>query len=334
MTGKDPAGDVHAKGLTKAELAAVDIVSVKVTGAGDFGVFVTVTFRGDFQKAMGHGGLAKAATALVLSPKKGAGLSAGLVTQGPGIGALYRHTASTDVGAFRSGRTLTFFILGPGFDNVASVGVETVVKAGNLTAARTSSGNTPPIMGPRTWDKFLSLHPIDKHVQITDPSGLSCPELQDLLRSIDEDFADPGFSLVVSIEVRQALAKFRDTVKSLFAKCAPPAAPAVSAVFAWSFFDPQEVAGAGHFTGPATTFNGIKVVLPSNFNITNHLCPGQLPHATITGNVIVCDGGTLSTGQNFTLNLQTSPFPTTGMGGQLFGETPGGPLGPFTITGP
>ena len=181
------------------------------------------------------------------------------------------------------------------------------------------------------WDRFLSLHPIDHHVQVADPSNLSCPELADLLRSIDEDFGDPGFAANVSAEVRQALGAFRATVQKLYDRCPPPQ---VRAVFAWSFFSTNEVAGAGRFTGPATTLSDVRVVLPSGIEITDHLCPTQLPNSTIAGNSITCDGGTLSVGQSFTLNLQTSPFPTAGMGGQLFGGGPGGEVGPFTITGP
>ena len=75
-------------------------------------------------------------------------------------------------------------------------------------------------------------------------------------------------------------------------------------------------------------------MLPAGFAITNHLCPSQLPTAGISGGTLTCGGGTFTTGQPFTLNLQTSPFPTPGMGGLLFGESPVGEVGPFTITGP
>ncbi len=331
---KDPAGDVHVAGLglSTAQKSAVDIVSMRVTGAKGLGVFVTATFRGNFEAAIGKGKLASGAAALVLEPKPGKALSAGLVSVGAGkTGRLHRRTSSKNVGAYRHGKTLQFWILGPGYERVKSVSIETVASVKGIVTA--DAATDIPAFGPRVWDKFLSLHPIDRHVQVADPSGLSCPELKDLLRSIDEDFGDPGFSTVVSVEVRQALSAFRGTVQKLYDKCAPPPTP-VKAVFAWSFFSTNEVAGAGHFTGPATTFSGVKVVLPSGFVITNHLCPNELPSATISGNTISCGGGTLSTGQPFALNLQTSPFPTTGMGGLLFGESGGNELGPFGITGP
>ena len=331
---------VKSPPLTKAEKAAMTIASVDVEAADNLGVFVTAKFKGNFQTAMGKGHLAHAAAALILVPKPGKALSAGLVTVGAGkIGKLYRETKSTNVGSFRNGNKLTFFILGPGFANVQSVVVETVRSVAGLGPPLSTSAITdvPPFSGPRQWDKFVTLNPIDKHVQTADVSGLSCPQLQALLASIDDDFGDPYFAANVSGEVTVALHAFRQTVTGLLAKCPPPVTPppAVVGTFAWHFFSSNEIAGAGQFTGPATTFNGVRIVLPSGFVITNHICPSQLPNSAISGNTIACGGGTLTVGQPFALNLQTSPFPTPGMGGQLFGiGTEGAVSGPFTIQGP
>jgi len=314
------------------------ISSIDVKGADNLGVFVTATFKGNFAKLIGTGHLAHAAAALVLIPKRGKALSAGLVTVGAGpVGKLYRETKSTDVGAARNGNKLVFFILGPGYANVQSVEVETIRSATGLPVSTSAVSFGAPNFGPRLWDKFISLHPIDHHVQTADPSGLSCPELKDMLASIDQDLDDPGFHINAAPDVKAALGKFRSTVQGLYDKCPPPPSPpaAVVGTFAWSFFGTNEVAGSGVFTGPATTFNGVRVVLPSGIVITNYICPGQLPSATISSNTISCGGGTLTTGQTFTLNVQTSPFPTAGMGGQLFGiGTAGAVSGPFTITGP
>jgi len=314
------------------------IASIDVKGSDNLGVFVTATFRGNFAKTIGTGNLKHAAAALVLVPKPGKALSAGLVTIGAGpVGKLYRETKSTDVGAARNGNKLVFFILGPGYANVQSVEVETIQSATGLPRATSAVSQDIPNFGPRLWDKFISLHPIDHHVQTADPSGLSCPELKNMLASIDEDLADPGFHVTVEPDVKAALSKFRDTVQGLYDKCAPPVTtpPAVVGTFAWSFFGSNEVAGTGVFTGPAETFSGVRIVLPSSFVITNHICPSQLPSAAISGNTIACGGGILTTGQSFTLNLQTSPFPTAGMGGQIFGVEGNSTVdGPFTITGP
>ncbi len=296
------------------------IASVDVKGADNLGVFVTATFKGNFAKAIGTGNLKHAAAALVLIPKPGKALSAGLATTGAGpVGKLYRETKSTNIGALRSGNKLTFFILGPGYANVQSVEVETIQSATGLPLSTSAVSDGVPSFGPRTWDKFISLHPIDRHVQVTDPTGLPCADLKDLLRSIDEDFSDPGF-YNVSAEVRSALSNFRGTVQKLYDKCPPPAPSPIFGTLAFHFFSSNEVAGVGQFTGPASTsLSTLRVTLPSGFVITNEICPGQLPNAVISGSTISCGGGSLPTGQPFTLNLQTSPFPTPGMGGQFFG---------------
>jgi hypothetical protein len=338
VVGKDAAGDVHAAGLTRVERDAIDIVSVKAVGTADLGVVVTATFRGNFEKAIGRGGLANAAAMLVLQPDSSAAASAGVLSDGPGkIGRVVRHTKSTDVGAYRQGNRLTFVVGGPGYDHVKSVEVRTLIEPKSLRALSAASDG-PPIMVPRIWDRYISLRPVDLSAVIADPGNLSCPELDELLLSIDQDLDDPYFAANVPSSTVQALYKFRATVKApRDSTCAPGGTstpPTLGATFAWHAFSSNEVAGVGQFTGPATTFQAIRVVLPGNFAITNHLCPSQLPNATISGNSIDCGGGTLQTGQSFTLNLQTAPNPPTGIGGQLYGEAGGTFLGPFPITGP
>jgi hypothetical protein len=333
-TSKDPTGDVQAAGLTQAERDAMDITSVQVTGTDSLGVFVKVTFKGDIEQSIGRGQLAGAAVALVLQADPKKGLSAGLVSEGPGkLGTLRRESRSTRVGAFREGNTLTFFILGPGFGSVKKVEVETVLKTGEL-GKLASVRSAPPYLGPRIWDKFLTLNPLDFHVQTADASGLSCPELQNLLRSIDQDLGDPYFAQTVSAPVVQALDAFRATVKGLVDKCGGSVRSSVDVMLAWTFFDPTEVKGTGKVTGPAERFDELRVVLPEAFKITNFICPAQLPKPTVTGNQLDCGGGILATGDPFTLNLQTNPNPSTGMGGGIYVESSSGSSGPFAVKGP
>jgi hypothetical protein len=332
VSGKDRAGDVKATGLTPAERAAVDIVSERVVGASNLGVFVTVTFRGDFEHRLGKGGLARAAAVLVLKPKARSGLtSAGLVTTGAGhVGRLLRHTRSTRVGAYRHGRKLTFFVGGSGFGTVGTVAVATIARP--PAASGRALADTPPYLGQRIWVRYVTLHPIDLHVVRADVSQLTCPELAALLASIDDDLDDPYFSQNVSFAVVRALHLMRTEVKHLLDKCSPPR---LNAIYRWTRFSPGEVAGSGSFTGPTTTFTGVIVELPQQYGIVNQLCPSQLPNAHVSGNSITCDGGTLRTGQQFGLNLATSPPPPDGIGGELFGQTAGGAtVGPFAISGP
>ena len=82
----------------------------------------------------------------------------------------------------------------------------------------------------------------------------------------------------------------------------------------------------------------VRVVVPpagsTARTISNFRCPSQFPTPAVTGDTIICSGGALPVGETFSLNLQTFPVPTPGMGGELFGQIAGDFAGPFTITGP
>jgi len=123
-------------------------------------------------------------------------------------------------------------------------------------------------------------------------------------------------------------------VNGLFDKCGGGTKSTVDVTLAWTFFDPTEVKGTGKVTGPAKKFDELRVVLPEAFKITNFICPTQLPKATVTGNELDCGGGILTTGDPFTLNLQTFPNPSTGMGGGISVASGSGSSGPFAIKGP
>jgi hypothetical protein len=329
-SSRDPAGDVHAPGLSAAQKAAVDLVAVRVTGDASLGLVVTATFRGDFEQQMGRGGLARAATALVIRPRTRAATSSGLVTSGSGpVGRLQRHTRTKTVGALRNGSRLTFVVVGPGWSGIRSATVETVLNAVPLHAFATAED--VPVIGDRAWQRFLKRSPVDGHLVAAKPRGLTCAQLANLLDDVEADLADPG----LDAQTQAALTSLRGKIqrRQRAKGCGGPP-PSEGAAFAWSRFSSNEVAGSGKFTGPAHTFSSVQVTLPGQYSITDHLCPTQLPNADISGNTITCGGGTLQTGQTFTLNLQTSPPPPAALGGQLSGSSGGQTFGPFTITGP
>jgi hypothetical protein len=187
VTGSDPAGDVTAPGLTPAERAAIDLVSVRATGREGLGVVVTATFKGNFTGLIGSGHLKDAAAVLVLKGKT-AGSSAGVVSLGAGgEGTVLRHTRSTKVGAVRNGRQVTFFVAGPGYGSVASVGVEVLVNPPAL-GVRTTAGralDAPPHIADGNWGKVLEQKPDDAGAVIDDaPLILTTSELRDLLASV------------------------------------------------------------------------------------------------------------------------------------------------------
>jgi len=128
-----------------------------------------------------------------------------------------------------------------------------------------------------------------------------------------------------------------------------PAGPGpLGASFGWSLVDPTEVIGRGSFVAPAAgppggPLGAVRVIVPgpggTPRQITNTLCPSQLPTATVSSttnpnDTLTCSGGSLPVGQPFSLNVQTNPVPTPGLGGQLFGQRDGTWQGPFTIIGP
>jgi hypothetical protein len=124
---------------------------------------------------------------------------------------------------------------------------------------------------------------------------------------------------------------------------------------AWSFEGPNEVKLTGMLSGASlgpwlahsadstNPADAIKVVLPPSGatprKVTNYICPAQLPSAAITttnsaSDTLMCSGGSLAIGQPFSLNVQSSPAPSIGMGGQLVVHQDGAYLAPFSLSGP
>jgi hypothetical protein len=123
---------------------------------------------------------------------------------------------------------------------------------------------------------------------------------------------------------------------------------------AWIFEGPNEVKFMGMLIGARFTpyahgadsrhpVDALKLVLaPAGTTpraVTNHICPTQLPTAAITttknaNDTLMCSGGSLPLDQQFSLNVQTSPPPSSGMGGQLIAHQDGAYLAPLSFGGP
>jgi hypothetical protein len=138
-------------------------------------------------------------------------------------------------------------------------------------------------------------------------------------------------------------------------ECGPPPPPmdsfVLEGIMMFTNFGPGEVrASDAHFrrrqvaaaqtTSPITA---IRVVLPpdgsTNRQVTNYLCPSQLPTAAVEStnapnDTLACSGGSLALEERFSVNIRMNPPPTAGMGGQLFGQQDGSFKGPFAISGP
>jgi hypothetical protein len=130
----------------------------------------------------------------------------------------------------------------------------------------------------------------------------------------------------------------------------------IGAAGAWSFLSPAELrlyfsfvietAAAKPLAFAAAAgapLDAVKVVVPpagsTPRQIVNSLCPAQLPVGAVSStanpnDTLTCSGGSLPIGQSATLDVQTVPAPTAGVGGQLYGSRGGALIGPFAITGP
>jgi hypothetical protein len=106
-----------------------------------------------------------------------------------------------------------------------------------------------------------------------------------------------------------------------------------------AYFERRQVTPA-QTTSPITA---IRIVLPpsgsTSRQVTNYLCPNQLPVAAVEttnapNDTLVCSGGSLALEERFSVNIRMNPPPTDGMGGQLFGQQDGSFKGPFAVTGP
>jgi hypothetical protein len=134
----------------------------------------------------------------------------------------------------------------------------------------------------------------------------------------------------------------------------PPTPYRVGFTGSWAMDGAGEVKLTGMLTGvwvgplahgsdSTNPVDAIKVVLPpagsTPRQVTNYICPTQLPTATITttrsaNDTLACGGGSLPLGQQFSLNVQTSPAPSSAMGGQLLVRQDGAYLAPFSFGGP
>jgi hypothetical protein len=183
ITGKG--GPVRAKGLTAKERNALEIVSVKATGVGGLGVVVTTTFKGNIEQALGRGHLKDGIVALILRPKDPKVAFAGVATLGAGaIGVTARKSRSTDVGVVRKGRTITFFVGGPGFENVGEIEVKAFAKRPGSRASRVVQGASLGVT-PEEWEAVgEQIAAVEATLPAPKPDT-SCDELTAMKKTLD-----------------------------------------------------------------------------------------------------------------------------------------------------
>ena len=106
--------------LTDDERRALDISSMRITGAEGFGVMVDVRLHGDFQRRIGRSGLRRGALAVSLHS---AASTVSVLTRGEAVRSqrVLRSPAETAAVAVRTGRTVRVFVHAPGFGAVERV---------------------------------------------------------------------------------------------------------------------------------------------------------------------------------------------------------------------
>ncbi len=232
ITGRD-SGPVRGKGLTQKERNALDIVSVKTTGVEPLGVVVTATFKGNVEQALGRGHLADAIVALILRPKDPKLAFSGVATFGAGtIGRTARKTRSTDVGVVRNGRTVTFFVGGPGFENVGKIEVKAFAKAPAGRASRTLQADKPrQDVSPELWEQIGKAIAADEASLPAPTAATSCSELEAMAQVLDRLLASARRWETTLVKTTQLIEKALPEIeKSLAAKNDLKAAAQVLAV--------------------------------------------------------------------------------------------------------
>ncbi len=115
-----------ASGLTPKERKALRIVSLEAIGIPDVGLLATARFAGNIERALGRGNLKTGLVALILHPKEASFETAIVATRRAGaLGNTIAKTQSSAMGVVRNGRELSFFIQGPGFENVGEIELKT-----------------------------------------------------------------------------------------------------------------------------------------------------------------------------------------------------------------
>jgi hypothetical protein len=174
-----PHGVVERFGLTDEERRALDISSMRVTGAEGLGVLVEVRLHGDFQRRIGRSGLRGGALALTLHSAGGAASTVTVLTRGEAVRGqqVLRAPADTAAVAVRTGRTVRVVVQTPAFAAIERVEA--------VSFAR----------GPVQADAMeLQLDPVE-----TTPEFASCDELEHIYEGITHALGGAG-QLVFRLE--------------------------------------------------------------------------------------------------------------------------------------
>ena len=348
VTKKDKAGDTEApRGLGAKDRKALDVVRFDAF-PNRTSLVVTATMRGNAER-IDRSALSRAAVALVLWPKQRG--AAPRIVAATGDDKSVSNLPRSDVrGAVVDGRQVSFVVpgVGVGADAFRRVEVVTVAKAGTLAAIQraTRSQNvtdrlavaiTVGLLSDDTeFDDLDCVQLAERRSRLiavallfvalnqTSPSPLADLALRILGEEVDwvdEEIQERPCGLVLAIEASlRNVAGFPGEIRmdAIFRENRPP---------------PR-----GFRAASTSPIDMVRMVVPDR-QVTNFICGGQLPQGSITttnqpNDTLQCTGGSLPLGESFSMNVQTSPPPSNGMGAQVFARQDGRLVGPLAVQGP
>jgi hypothetical protein len=200
-----PRSVVERFALTDDERRALDISSMRVTGAEGFGVMLEVRLHGDFQRRIGRSGLRRGALAVSLHS---AASTVTVLTRGEAVRSqrVLRSPAETAAVAVRTGRTVRVFVHTPGFGAVERVEAVSFARGpaapsdlrGSTQRTRSSCSSTPlrpRRRSPRATSSSTST--TASHARSGAPTS-SCSVWSDSQPASRQNFAEQGLRGSVS----------------------------------------------------------------------------------------------------------------------------------------
>jgi hypothetical protein len=169
-----PRSVVERFALTSDERRALDVSSMRVTGAEGFGVMLEVRLHGDFQRRIGRSGLRRGALAVSLHSAGGPASTVTVLTRGEAVRRqqVLSSPAETAAVAVRTGRTVRVFVQTAAFAAIESVEVASFARGPVVPDDRRGSVQADAIV--------VQLDPVE-----TMPAFASCDELEHIYDGIN-----------------------------------------------------------------------------------------------------------------------------------------------------
>jgi hypothetical protein len=358
VTKEDRSGDATARGLKAKDRRALDIVQVDAA-TNTFGLLVTATMRGNTENRVGSGKLRRGAIALVLRPED-RDAAPRILAVGDDDATASNLPAANAEAAVVEGREVTFVIDGVDASQYRRIEIVTLstTKRRRARGAGTVPLALPPVrraidrnqmldtlalvvtaalIQDRTYLEDLTCDELDERalileglvllfsaIQQENPSRAVqrvLDKLADELRYIDEEFEERPCFIPLSLTGQLGyVAAFPGEIRAEMA-----------------FAEAERPARGGFRAASTSPIDAVRLIVPRQ--VTNFLCSQPLPNPEISttnspNDTLTCSGGSLPLGQQYSMNVQTNPPPSDGMGATVFARQDGKFVGPLALGGP